>query len=129
MKKSLTNLIENANTLLLNLDHINALKQSNQHNVNALLKDISAQVQLIRQELNLQRIHKKNSIDSLDQTLQNMESSLAGLGLTCNQQQTLRCILCTGIDKSLKHIKQADNMDEQLECILKNIETLLAAYQ
>lgn len=119
MKKSLAALVENANTMLLNLDKIHALTHREPaSSQGAVLKNY---VEKIARTISAQKHYKKESVKIVDDVMLGMESSFVDMGLTFNQEQTLLEILNTGLEKSIKHYEQGIQLDEQLEAALKDI--------
>jgi DNA-binding response OmpR family regulator len=129
MKNTLASLIENANSMLLNLDRIHALKQNNNQHAQASLSDIKSHLEVIQEQLQHQKQFKKDSVKIVDEVLETMESSFVDLGLTYNQEQALLTILHAGIDKSLKHLEQGHSLDEHLDELINDVNTLLTLYK
>jgi hypothetical protein len=119
MQKALSALVENANTMLLNLDKIHAFSRGSQNQlVSTSLKE---QFTHLLEQFELQKDYKKDGVKIVDEVLASMESSFVDMGLTFNQEQTLLGILNAGIDRSVKHYEQGTLLDDQLEALLKAI--------
>jgi hypothetical protein len=127
IKKSLSYFIENANTMLLNLDHIHALTEHEKSQSQPNLHVIKERFTTTFEQLNAQKNYKKESVKIVDEVLENMESSFVDMGLTYNQEQALLSILNLGIDKSIKHYEQGAQLDELCESNLKDIAASLNA--
>lgn len=125
IKKSLFHFIENANTMLLNLDHIDALTQQHKHQPQSNLLGLKERINAICEQISLQKNYKKDSVKIVDDVLANMESSFVDMGLTYNQEQALLSMLHAGIDKSIKHLEYGTQLDEHLEAALKDIAATL----
>ncbi len=125
MKTSLSSLIENANTMLLNLDRIHSITQSNAESEVKIVQDMKSQTELLLEHLQVQKEFKKNSTKIMDEIIVNMESSFVDMGLTYNQEQALMTILNDGLDRSLKHFEQGVNLDEQFEALIKKMSLLV----
>lgn len=125
IKKSLSFFIENANTMLLNLDHIHALTQHDNPQSQPNLRALKDRLTTTVEHINLQKHYKKESVKIFDDILENMESSFVDMGLTYNQEQELLSILNMGIDRSIKHYEQGAQLDEQFESTLKDIAAAL----
>jgi hypothetical protein len=123
LKKSLSHLIENANTMLLNLDHIHALAHADKKQSLAAHEKFSALFEIIT----LQKNYKKESVKIVDDVLANMEASFVDMELTYNQEQALLSTLNMGIDKSIKHYENGTQLDEHMESTLKEIAVTLNA--
>jgi CheY-like chemotaxis protein len=125
IKKLLTIFIENANTMLQNLDYIHALTQPANPLPHANLLTLKDRFSTIFEQINLQKNYKKESVKIVDEVLANMESSFVDMGLAYNQEQALLSMLNMGIDKSIKHYEQGIRLDDDLESTLKDIATAL----
>ena len=123
MQKALSALVENANTMLLNLDKIHALSKGNQNQINSV--SLKEKFHQVLEQFELQRNYKKDGVKIVDEVLASMESSFVDMGLTFNQEQTLLSILNAGIDRSIKHYEQGTHLDDQLEALLKAIASEL----
>lgn len=121
LKKSLANLVENTNIMLLNLDKLLAPNNDQSSHFNKSDVNFSG----IFQQCEAQKNYKKDGVKIVDDVLATMESSFVDMGLTHNQEQTLLSILNAGIDKSLMHFEQGVLLDDQLENSLKELETKL----
>ena len=126
LKKSLSHFIENANTMLLNLDHIHALAQQDNHHPPPNLLALKHLLNTIFEHVDLQKNYKKESVTIVDDVLVEMESSFVDMGLTYNQEQALLSMLLQGIDKSIKHLELGAQLDEHLEATLKDIAATLS---
>jgi DNA-binding response OmpR family regulator len=126
LKKSLFHFIENANTMLLNLDHIHALAQQDNLQPKSNLRALKDRLSTIFEQVDLQKIYKKESVKIVDEVLADMESSFVDMGLTYNQEQALLSMLHIGIDKSIKHYEHGAQLDENLESTLKDIAATLS---
>lgn len=121
IKTSLGALVENANTMLLNLDKIHAAAQGEKAGTaNPALR---AQLESAVELFSLQKLYKKEGVKIVDEALASMESTFVDMGLTYNQEQTLISILNAGIDRSIKHYEHGTQLDEQFESTLKEITT------
>ena len=125
IKNAFFHFIENANTMLQNLDHIHALTQPVNPPSQANLRALKDRFSTIFEQINLQKNYKKESVKIVDDVLVSMESSFVDMGLTYNQEQALLSMLNMGIDKSIKHYEQGTRLDEDLESTLKDIATAL----
>lgn len=121
IKKSIAALVENANTMLLNLDNIHNLK----HNEKNPSLSLSEHIDNILAEFERQKNYKKESVKIVDEVLASMESSFVDMGLTYNQEQALLGLLNAGIDKSVRHLEQGTHLDEDFEARLKNLAAAL----
>ncbi len=126
LKKSLSHFIENANTMLLNLDHIHSLSQQDNHQPQSNLPGLKDRFGRIFEHVDLQKKYKKESVQIVDDVLADMESSFVDMGLTYNQEQALLSMLYQGIDKSIKHLELGAQLDEHLEATLKDIAATLS---
>jgi DNA-binding response OmpR family regulator len=125
IKKSLFHFIENANTMLLHLDHIHALAQQGIHQPQPNLLALKDRLSTTFEQVDLQKNYKKESVKIVDEVLADMESSFVDMGLTYNQEQALLSMLHLGIDRSIKHYEHGAQLDENLEATLRDIAATL----
>lgn len=125
LTKNLSEMIECANTMLLNIDRISSINDTKNREVQATVLDLTRSIARIQQHIEQQKEHKKFSMKIMDEMLANMETSFVNMGLTYNQEQELLGILNHSIDKSVKHFESGANIDEQFESIIKDVTALI----
>lgn len=70
----------------------------------------------------MQKEHKQNAMQIMDDVMKNLETSILSYGLTEEQEELLFSVVQKGVDSSLEHLDQGQMIDEQLRTIVGSLE-------
>ena len=125
---NLTSMIERANTMLLDIEQIDALNTSNNRNVQFTITHIIFSLKKIQLSLQKQHDHTQISIDTLNAMQTHLDSTLIHMGLNTHQKHILLHFVNTGIEKSLAALHADMDINSELNAIqdeLSNLSDLL----